>query len=106
MIPRSVSLISCILSAAAFAAPEALEIGAHNKDQLPRGKEADGIIGDYLLRNDRIEAVISGNLPLRRANMSTFYGANGITPGCLYDLTPRGRNNDRRRRGACFRRWA
>ena len=78
----------------AFAAPEAFEIGSSNKDQLPRGKEADGIIGDYLLRNDRVEAVISGNLPLRRANMSTFYGANGITPVCLYDLTLRGTNND------------
>lgn len=94
MSPRHVFFISCLLLAAASAAPEAFEIGALNKDQLPRGKEADGIIGDYLLRNDRIEAVISGNLPLRRANMSTFYGANGITPGCLYDLTLRGVNND------------
>lgn len=94
MMPRDVLIFSCLLAATAFAAPEAFEIGSSNKDQLPRGKEADGIIGDYLLRNDRVEAVISGNLPLRRANMSTFYGANGITPGCLYDLTLRGTNND------------
>jgi len=26
--------------------------------------------------------------------MSTFYGESGVTPGCLYDLTLRGRNND------------
>lgn len=77
-----------------FAAPEAFEIGPDNKDQLPRGKEADGIIGDFVLRNDKVEAVISANLPLRRANMSTFYGTNGISPGCLYDLTLRGANND------------
>ena len=82
------------LGATAAAAPEAFEVGPHNKDQLPRGKEADGIVGDFVLRNDRVEAVISGNLPLRRANMSTFYGPTGITPGCLYDLTLRGRNND------------
>ncbi|NDA68692.1 MAG: hypothetical protein EBY09_19010, partial [Verrucomicrobia bacterium] len=79
---------------ALFAAPEAFEIGPDNKDQLPRGKEADGIIGDFVLRNDKIEAVISANLPLRRANMSTFYGTNGISPGCLYDLTLRGAHND------------
>ena len=77
-----------------LAAPAAFEIGPDNKDQLPRGKEADGIIGDFVLRNDRIEAVISANLPLRRANMSTFYGTNGISPGCLYDLTLRGAHND------------
>ena len=51
----------------AHAAPEAFEVGPAQKDQLPQGKEADGIIGDFLLRNDRIEAVISGNLTLRRA---------------------------------------
>lgn len=26
--------------------------------------------------------------------MSTFYGTNGISPGCLYDLTLRGAHND------------
>ncbi|MBM3840201.1 MAG: carboxypeptidase regulatory-like domain-containing protein [Verrucomicrobia bacterium] len=78
----------------AAAASTALEIGPNTTDQLPRGKEADGIIGDFLLRNDLVEAVISGNLPLRRANMSTFYGTNGMTPGCLYDLTLRGAHND------------
>ena len=66
----------------AFAAPEAFEVGPHNRDQLPGGKEADGIIGDFVLRNDKVEAVVSGNLPLRRANMSTFYGPTGVTPGC------------------------
>ena len=75
-------------------AAEAFEVGPDHADQLPKGKEADGIIGDFVLRNDKVEAVISGNLPLRRANMSTFYGATGITPGCLYDLALRGGNND------------
>ncbi len=78
----------------AAGAPEALEITAETTSLLPRGKEADGIIGDFLLRNDKVEAVISANLPLRRANMSTFYGADGITPGCLYDLSLRGSHND------------
>lgn len=82
------------LTGSVCAAPEAFEVGPTQKDQIPLGKEADGIIGDFILRNDKIEAVISGNLPLRRANMSTFYGADGITPGCLYDLSLRGANND------------
>lgn len=69
-------------------------MGPGNVAELPKGKEADGIIGDFILRNDKVEAVISGNLPLRRANMSTFYGNTGITPGCVYDLTLRGANND------------
>ena len=82
--------------------PEAIEIAppdsknppAYSIDDLPKGKEADGIIGDFVLRNDKVEAVISHNGHLRRANMSTFYGATGTTPGCLYDLTLRGSNND------------
>jgi len=74
--------------------PQAFEVGPSNVDMLPRGKEADGILGDFVLRNSRVELLISHNAPLRRANMSTFYGTNGITPGCLYDLTLRGADND------------
>ncbi|NNE94184.1 MAG: carboxypeptidase regulatory-like domain-containing protein, partial [Verrucomicrobiales bacterium] len=73
---------------------EAIEIGKDNFDLLPRGKEADGIIGDFLLRNDTIEVVVSGNLPLRRANMGVFYGDGNETPGVIYDVTKRGTNND------------
>lgn len=73
---------------------QAFEIGPKNTGELPGGKEADGIIGDFVLRNGEVEAVISGDLPLRRANMSTFYGTGGLTPGCLFDLTLRGANND------------
>ncbi len=92
---RLLPLLALSISGAlAQAVPEAFEVGLAQKDQLPRGKEADGIIGDFILRNDKIEAVISGNLPLRRANMSTFYGTEGITPGCVYDLTLRGAGND------------
>lgn len=76
----------------ALAAPQAIEIGKENVKDLPGGREADGIIGDFVLRNDRIEAVISGNLPNRKANMGTLWEA--ATPGCLYDLCPRGSNND------------
>lgn len=75
-------------------AAEVIEAGPGFEDALPGGKEADGIRGDFVLRNNLVEAVISHNAPLRRANMSTFYGEDGISPGCLYDLTLRGANND------------
>ena len=71
---------------------EAVEIGRHNTSLLPQGKEADGIIGDFVLRNHRVEVLISGSMPLRRANMSTEYGF--VTPGCLYDFDLRGESND------------
>jgi len=93
-VPVAFAFLFAVQLSTALARPEAMEIGSPMTGQLPGGKEADGIIGDFLLRNDRIEAVISGNLPMRRANMSTFYGEDGITPGCVYDLTLRGRNND------------
>jgi hypothetical protein len=33
--------------------PEVIEIGRDNTADLPPGKEADGIIGDFVLRNDQ-----------------------------------------------------
>lgn len=72
--------------------PEAFEVGPETQDQLPGGKEADGIIGDFIMRNNLIEAVIAHNAHLRKANMATNW--EGVTPGCLYDLTLRGSNND------------
>lgn len=90
-----------IMGAAAFSAivqssfsAEVFELSEANFAERPLGKEADGIVGDFVLKNDKVELVISGNLPLRRANMSTFYGDDGITPGCLYDLTLLNADND------------
>ena len=71
---------------------EAVEIGRHNTRLLPKGKEADGIVGDFVLRNNKIEALISGSQPLRRANMTTEYAY--VLQGCLYDLDLRGEAND------------
>lgn len=73
---------------------EVYEIGPGNKELLPEGKEADGIIGDFVMVNDLVEVLISGNLPYRKANMGTFWGESNWTPGCLYDLTLKGTRND------------
>ncbi|MFN0075123.1 MAG: CehA/McbA family metallohydrolase [Prosthecobacter sp.] len=83
------ALLTCSLNAA-----EVFEAALGHEKDLPGGKEADGIRGDFVLRSDKVEAVISQNVANRRANMSTFYGEDGVTPGCLYDLTLRGAAND------------
>ena len=77
-----------------ISAPESFEVDDARFEELPGGKEADGILGDFILRNDLIEAVIAQNAPFRKANMGTFWGAGGTTQGCLYDLALRGGNND------------
>ena len=89
-----VSFLVSLLPAAAIAQSfaEAFEVGKDRTDDLLRGKEADGIIGDFVLRNDKIEALVGGNLHQRRPNF-TVHG-DAPTPGCLYDLSVRGSNND------------
>ena len=87
------------LSILALASPlwgkvEVFEISKDNVNLLPEGKEADGIIGDFVIRNKAIECVIGGSAANRKANMGAFWGADGVTPGCLYDLCLRGSKND------------
>ena len=86
--------VGTLHSAASAQTPplEVFEIGADNTDELPRGKEADGIIGDFVLRNAHVEALVSADLPNRKANMGTDW--QSPTPGCLYDLCVRGSAND------------
>lgn len=90
---KSAILLS-LLIASSVPAAEVFEAALGRETELPKGKEADGILGDFVLRSDKVEAVISQNSPNRKANMSTFYGEDGATPGCLYDITLRGANND------------
>lgn len=76
----------CSLSRAA----EIAVLTPENWDEFaPAGKEADAIYGDYVLRNDRLVAVIAQPLPTRNANM-TVRGVGG----CLIDLTLRDEPND------------
>jgi hypothetical protein len=90
--PAALLAVSLLPSHLAAGEVEAFEVGAHNTAELPRGKEADGIFGDFVLRNAHVEAVIAGNLPGRKANMTT--NSKAPTPGCLYDLCVRGAHND------------
>lgn len=88
------ALLLPFLLASPLSAAEVFEAALGRETELPKGKEADGILGDFVLRSDKVEATISHNAPNRRANMSTFYGEDGVTPGAMYDLTLRGANND------------
>lgn len=85
-------LLIALASTAQRDRPEAFQISRDNVDQMPSGKEADGLPGDFVLRNDKIEALVSGTQPFRRANMTTEYGT--VLQGCLYDLDARGAGND------------
>jgi hypothetical protein len=91
---KPTALLFLALLTSSLNAAEVFEAALGREAELPGGKEADGILGDFVLRSDKVEAVISHNAPNRRANMSTFYGEDGVSPGCLYDLTLRGANND------------
>jgi len=88
------AILLSLLLASSLPAAEVFEAALGREKDLPQGKEADGILGDFVLRSDKVEALISHNAPNRRANMSTFYGEDGVTPGAMYDLSLRGANND------------
>ena len=69
---------------------EAWIIAQDNYDELvPSGREVDAIVGDYVLRNDRIVAVIARPVAGRHANLS----ARDVG-GCVIDLALRDRPND------------
>src|SRR5260370_524671 len=56
---------------------------------IPRGKEVDGIYGDFALTNDQVVAVIAHPRRGRNANMTVR-----DVGGCLIDLTRRDRQSD------------
>src|SRR5688572_18237228 len=74
----------------ASTAAELVVLDEDNWDQsVPQGKEVDAIYGDFVLRNDKVVAVVAQALPTRNANMTVRN-----VGGCLIDLTLRDRLND------------
>lgn len=59
------------------------------RDFVPAGKERDAILGDFVLRNDRIVAVIAAPVAGRNANMTVRN-----VGWCVIDLTQRATPND------------
>lgn len=94
------SLFACVMATALWGGgvpPQAAEIvtitpavvAASGAARPPSGKEADWILGDHLLRNDRIVAVIAAPGPTRHANMTVKN-----VGGCIVDLTEVSTPND------------
>ncbi len=72
------------------AAVEIAQLADSNWEQLvPQGKEVDAILGDYVLRNEHLTAVIAQPLITRHANMTVR-----DVGGCLIDLTARPHESD------------
>lgn len=70
----SVKSIACVLALMACAtttslAAEIVQLTPENWNLVPGGKEVDAIYGDYLLRNDKVVAVIASDAPKRSANL-------------------------------------
>ncbi|MEI8319431.1 MAG: CehA/McbA family metallohydrolase, partial [Planctomycetia bacterium] len=85
-----VTITPQILEAAALTQPAAAgQAVASDGAVPPDGKEADWILGDHILRNDRIVAVIGDTLPTRHANMTVRN-----VGGAIIDLTTVGDPND------------
>ncbi len=71
-------------------ATELLRVTASNYDKIvPSGKEVDAIYGDYVLRNDKVSAVLAQPVPGRKANMTV----RGVA-GMLIDFTLRHHGSD------------
>lgn len=80
---------SCLLTSTSSAA-ELIQLTEQNYQTLcPAGKEPDAILGDWVLRNEHIVAVIAAPGKLRNANM-TVRNVGGM----LIDLSLRGVNSD------------
>lgn len=70
-------------------AGQAARLDEHNWDLVPGGKEVDAIYGDYLLKNDKVVAVIGDTVPGRHANLTTKE-----VQGALLDFALLETNND------------
>ncbi len=71
-------------------ATELIRITAANYSKIvPAGKEVDAIVGDYVLRNDKVVAVIAQPIANRKANMTV----RGVA-GMLIDFTTRYHGSD------------
>ena len=93
MIKQAIGVLVAMAMAAAPTSTNGAEIvrlSAENRlAHAPNGKEADAIHGDYVLRNDRVVAVVANPIDRRDANMSTRN-----VGGSLIDFTRRERPAD------------
>ena len=85
--------LACWLTGSAVVQAASVEkIGPGQTHLLPHGKEVDAIYGDYLLRSDKIAAVIGGVAAFRDANVNTQAVQGAVIDLSRLDL--RGGDND------------
>ena len=72
-------LLCLSLGPSIFSKVEVIEISPSNTAVLPGGKEADGIIGDFVLRNSQIEVTIGGGAPTVKQIWVLFGGQRSDT---------------------------
>jgi hypothetical protein len=82
-------LAALLLLAAPAAAGEVVRLSAETWRLVPGGKEVDAVAGDFVLRNDRVVAVVGGVAKHRHANLSCK-----SVQGALIDFTLLASNND------------
>ena len=82
-------LVLCTLGLIPAFGGEVIRLNQKNLSLLPGGKEVDGIAGDWLMRNDRVVAVIGAAYPDREANQMV-----SSIQGAVIDYTSRRANND------------
>jgi hypothetical protein len=70
-------------------AGEIIRLTRHNLALLPHGKEVDGMPGDWLIRNDKLVAVVGAAVWDREANQMV-----SSIQGAVIDLTTRAADND------------
>ena len=68
---------------------EIVRLSPETWDRVPGGKEVDAIYGDWVLRNDRVVAIVADAKPNRHANMSIKH-----VQGALIDFALLSTSND------------
>jgi len=86
----AVGLLAALAAPAGAGAAELVALSPQTWDRyIPKGKEVDGIYGDFALANDQLVAVVAHPKRGRNANMTVRE-----VGGCLIDLTRRDRQSD------------
>ena len=82
-------MVALLAGSRPAAAAEIVRLDGDTWSLAPAGKERDAIYGDYVIRNDRVVAVIGGTAPNRNAH----YNCRNVQ-GAVIDFTLRGAEND------------
>ena len=93
LLPVVALLLTCVGAIATAAEVHTIDEsflpGGEHASLPPAGKEADWILGDHIIRNDRIVAVVAKPVATRNANMTVRN-----VGGCVIDLTTVDEPND------------